>query len=160
MQSTGNRGYQQVTKVCGCCWFWCNLQQSHPNGFYDAGSASTEAYRTHLLLLAVLLVRRSLNNVPCHLVPFKQLLQRTCSQVKLQTVFIQVLQGHCVGLPVFTILHYKKEDKEAQWCLTLQTLRNQDLVDVYTNPNAVMTHSELKPQKNAQDWTKQDDAAV
>lgn len=154
MQSTGNRGNQQVTKVCGCWWFWCNLQQSHPNMFYDAGSASTEAYRTHLLLLAVLLVRRSLNNVPCHLVPFKQLFQRTCSQVKLQTVFILVLQGHCVGLPVFTIFHYKKEDKEAQWCLTLQTLRNQDLVDVYTNPNAVMTHlvqTELKPQKNAQD---------
>lgn len=41
-----------------------------------------------------------------------------------------------------------------------QTLRNQDLVDVYTNPNAVMTHLELKPQKNAQDWTKLDDAAV
>lgn len=118
MQSTGNRGNQQVTKVCGCWWFWCNLQQSHPNGFYDAGSASTEAYCTHLLLLAVLLVRCSLNNVPCHLVPFKQLFQRTCSQVKLQTVFILVLQGHCMGLPVFTILHYKKEDKEAQWCLT------------------------------------------
>lgn len=63
---------------------------------------------TCLLFPVVLLTHRSLGNVPGHLVPLKKLLKSICCQIKLQTVLLHVLQRQHVGLPIFTILHYKQ----------------------------------------------------
>lgn len=59
------------------------------------------------MLPVVLLAELSLSNVPGSLVPFKQLLQRFCREVKLQTVVLQVLQGQHMGLPIFTICDWE-----------------------------------------------------
>lgn len=68
----------------------------------------------HLLLDLVLHAQLSLRGVPCNLVPFKELFQRTCSQVELQTVLFLVLQDQHVGLPVFSILHYKDKSRRSE----------------------------------------------
>lgn len=166
MQSTGNHGNQQVTKVCDCCWFCCNLQQSHPNRFYDAALLPQKhiALTCWSLLYCWFAVLWIMSHATLYHSNSSSREPAVKSNCRLSSSWsCKVTAWGFPYLPFFTTKRKTERPSDVWLPNFVQTLRNQDLVDVYTNPNAVMTHlvqTELKPQKNAQDWTKLDDAAV